>query len=96
MSDLYTKIKLINGQEIELTYCHNLIMIQSDFISAQWEPNATPISLEMYGNNHIKIGFYTKELQNYQSWYVDTKEEKVINDFFTRLGYKPIEYITTN
>ena len=82
-----TTIKTIDGQEATWSFQMKLIMLHTDFISAQWEPNSIGVEI-MHHKNCIKVGMHpVGGNTNYQSFYFDVQFFEEILTFFKTLGF---------
>ena len=86
------ELNLHGGGKATLSYTLDLIMMHSDFISAQWQPDSIGIEVMAYDDT-VKVAFhpYSKDVKhfvnNYQSWYFDIAHKDELLDFFKKLGY---------
>ena len=83
-------VKLINTSSLlTISYQSDLIMLHSDFISAQWHPDTVGIEIQSY-NDTVELAFHPNSKTspyNYQSWYFDIEHKEAILKFFMLLGF---------
>jgi hypothetical protein len=85
------EIELSTGARALLSYQNRLIMLHSDFISAQWEPDSVGINLERI-DDRVDVCFWpSKSPNNYQRWSLAIKEYYKVRGFFVALGYPVVE-----
>ncbi len=83
---LEINVKTKSGSEAIWSFQYNLIMLHSDFISAQWEPDSIGVEVLHQGCS-IKVGMHpTTGVSNYQSFCfsVDSYDEILLFFKFLR------------
>lgn len=91
------KVKTVTGYEMTFSYQADLIMLHSDFISAQWSPDCTGIEVANQGVN-VKVAFHTiskitdVNFPPYQSWYFNVDEFEPLLAWFKSLGFPCPQY----
>ncbi len=82
-----TVVKTMDGKEATWSYQMKLIMLHTDFISAQWEPDSIGVEV-MHHKDCIKVGMHpVRGNSNYQSFYFDIRYFGEILTFFRSLGF---------
>lgn len=82
-----TEVLTATGNNACWSLQHNLIMLHSGCISAQWEPDTIGVEIMHTGKN-IKVGMHpVRGNTNYQSFYFDIRFFEEILTFFKALGF---------
>ena len=104
------KVQSVNGETLEWSYQHGLIMLHGNFLSCQWHPDHIGVNLyqQMDGSiylgisaiipRHLSLSYYTQAHQTFILNRVCFEEIKV---FFNSLGFpchkaQAINGVTTN
>ncbi len=81
------KVKTVDGREAIWSFQQKLIMLHTDCISAQWEPDTIGVEV-MHHEKCIKVGMHpVGGNTNYQSFYFDPRFFGEILTFFRSLRY---------
>ncbi len=79
-------VKLAGGGLATWTFQQDLIMLQTDSTSAQWNPNTIDVELSLQEID-VKVGMYPSDDTNYQNWYFETDSYIKLLSFFQSLGF---------
>lgn len=89
------EVKLVSGETVTISYQMDLIMMHSQWLSAQWHPDQVGVQVSRQ-EKCVQLGISAilprevdiKHFPNHhQSFYFDKNEYDTILNFFKKLGF---------